>query len=469
MRFVFIFIVLLLFIFPVRAQVFPNAGLEQWTLKPFNVPTDYWITSDYQFVPAYGVDNALKVQGSAGMYAMRLETVVKGADTLPAYVANTIGDIGVGEGGRPYAVMATGIKGSFRYNLAPGDSACLIVMFKKNTMVVATDVFKVGGSQATFAAFNFPLSLSVVPDTVVIAMTSGNPGDFSAPDWKGLTPGSWIEWDELAFTGTGVTPIPDGGFERWTAKQHEYPTDWTDGDPEAWFRNMTDAVKRSTDAYQGSYAAQLNTLYDTINNYYVEIGTLTTAQVPINTIPDVLTGYYKYSTPGNDTAMLQIRYYDADGIALNFTHTHFLPPIASYTKFELEIDPSSHPAGAESMVVLISSSAEFGIWGPIDPTPGSVLLVDEMGFKNATHIVEPKHLPVVSVYPNPTSDLLHISCKHSPDNTLVLITDAFGKTVYAGKIINGKAAIPVRQFPAGNYFYRLMPGDMMLSGTFVKQ
>ncbi len=467
MRVFSFFVVFLLFIFPTGAQV-PNAGLEQWTLKPFNVPTDYWITSNYQFVPAYGVDNASRVAGSAGAHAIRLETVVQG-DTLPAYVANTIGDIGVGEGGQPYSVMATGVKGSFRYNMAVGDSACLIVIFKKNTAVIATDVFKVGGSQATFKAFNFPLSLTTVPDTVILAMTSGNPGDFSAPEWKGMTPGSWIEWDELAFTGTGVTPIPDGGFERWTAKQHEYPTDWTDGDPEAWFRNMTGAVKRSTDAYKGSYAAQLNTLYDTINNYYVEIGTLTTGQVPVNTMPDVLTGYYKYSTPGNDTAMVRVMYYDADGMALNFSVVMYLQPVASYTKFELELDPSSHPPMAESMAVLVTSSAEFGIWGPIDPVPGSILMIDEIGFKNATHVDAPKLLPSVSVYPNPTSDVLHITCKHSPDNTLVLITDALGKTVYTGSMTNGHTTVPMRQFPAGNYFYRLMPGNMVLGGTFMKQ
>ncbi|MGB3946388.1 MAG: hypothetical protein WBM13_00265, partial [Bacteroidia bacterium] len=290
------------------AQSVPNGGFEEWTSTTFD-DADGWVTSNNESVGYYGVPTVTKVTGQTG-FAYRMETIVSGSDTTSGYLLNSEGDFFNGEGGWPYSQQPTSITGYYRYNLPANDTALMIVIFKASGSIISMDIFKIKGtgSQSTFAAFSFPLSLSSMPDSVLFAATSSN-----LMTEQGIEPGSFLELDGLAFAGTGITQvISNGSFENWTPQTLNKLDDWT-----VW---GVEGVSRTTDAYAGTYALRLQ------NNSYMNNGVLTAYPsvistgnpgnsvygLPYSNMVDTLCGYYKYTVTGaTDSAFVSFTLLDS--------------------------------------------------------------------------------------------------------------------------------------------------------------
>lgn len=463
-----------------NAQLIPNNGFEEWDIVPYDEPLGYWITSNYFSAPAYGKAGVLKVTGYKGAHAIRLQTMVSGMDTIP---------VGMEQYAIPSTVVPAAINGFYRYNLPAKDSATIAIIFQKNGSVYDANVFKIKGtgSQSTFTSFSFPLTTSSVPDTIIIVAASGNLDVTNGyPTWPGRQPGSWIELDSLYFTGTGVPAIPNGNFENWKAMSYETPKDWLNGESDGTepFYNIEGNVRRTRDRHSGEYAAQLMTIKDMLNPF----GGTTSAslslisQLPVNTTDTlVLTGYYKYASPGKDTGAVSIIYYDAGGMVMNSGQAGQLPPAASYTPFSVIIIPQYIPSGAASMGIIIKSSRALngGSSGgiiPIIPVEGSTLFIDDLEFKafdgNMTGVAHTGvNNKITMVYPNPVTDVVNIRLENIARTGMnVVLTDSKGGIVYKG-IHSGAAAIalPVNVLPQGLYFYHIQSGDFSDKGSFIKR
>ncbi len=429
-----------------KAQSLSNTDFEDWTISTYDDPASYWLTGNADDAPDVTVS---KVAGYQSTNAIRLQTIDNGIDTIPAFIINGEGDPISGDGGMPFAGQPTAINGYYRSSIGAGDTALLLVVLKANGNILSQDIFKFTGSHSSFTAFNFPINISSAADSVIIAATSSN-----AVDWVGVQPGSWIEFDSLEFTGATTQPvITNGNFEDWMQVEMHEPDDWQyDGD-----------VKRSTDKYSGTYAAQLNTTDDGSGPNQAQ---LIGGMVYSGTI-DTLSGWYKYATPGTaDSGMVMIMYADGSGMPVHMEFNS-LPPAANYTNFSFPLDDQGN--GASFVALIFSSSSFFGM-----PEDGSTFLLDKLevkqqnvGIKNAT-----AKLSGIKAYPNPATDVLHVSLTNpGKDEVTVSVFDLKGAVQYHTTVkatAAGDIAVPVSTLSKGMYFYSVKTSAGIYADKFFK-
>src|SRR5215212_8148059 len=123
-------------------QAIVNGALESWTSTPYDEPNG-WMSSNNESIRRSGIVTATKVTGQAGQ-AIKLETKVSGGDTVFAFFTNTDGqgDPTKGEGGVPYTQKPDSIKGYYKYDIKSGDSALLLVVFKKLGVITGLNMIK---------------------------------------------------------------------------------------------------------------------------------------------------------------------------------------------------------------------------------------------------------------------------------------------------------------------------------------
>lgn len=453
----------LLLAFPVlmsQAQpvLLPNGDFETWTSTTYNSPDMPWFNSNDETISYYGKESVKKITGFSGSYAIRLETVEDGFDTSGAYITNSLSDIENGEGGVPFTFQATNLNGTYRYNLVTGDTAFIILIFKKNASIISYNIFKIHGSQSAATPFTYSINaMGQSPDSMIIAVASGNVLS-GQPKY-----GSWIELDDLTFDdGVVSMSVPGGDFENWTAKSLDEPGDWILGGGN---------VSRTNDKYSGSYAAQLTSKDD--GSGWVDPGSLTLGSMgpqmgmPYTKMVDTLIGYYKYNTPGSDVGFLVAYMTDANGNIIGQPTTMQLNPAANYTYFELPLASSVAPA---RLAVSITSSDYSG-----NPVDGSTLYLDDLKLKNTPLAIGDinRQANNFAVYPNPASNILFVKAPAAVTNDIQInIIDVTGKTVY-NRTVNhatfGTFSVPVDTYTPGIYHYTITSGDVKTQGKFIKE
>lgn len=442
-----------------QSILLPNGDFENWISFSYDNP-DKWDNSNLYTVPGYGFANVSKVTGTGSTYAIRLETKVSGTDTLAAYFSNSDDPI-TGDGGVPYTFQAVDFQGAYRYNITAGDTAWIIVKFKKNGTVISDNMYPVTGNEPNFTFFDFPLAtLSQEPDSLIIAAVSGNVinGNPKA--------GSWLELDLLSFSdNTMWVSFQDGDFEDWTNYSTDIVDDWTNwGDYPA---------SKTTDKYTGSFALKLESKDD--GTGYIETGEVILGDP--NAIPgmsftksvDTLTGYYKYSTPSStDIGMIIVTLADANGIPIGNPAIGTLTPTANYSMFELPISASG--ATPAYMIVYISSS-DVSSTG----ADGSTLYIDNLRLKNTPSNVGrlENDKEAFTVFPNPARDVLYIKPGKGTGNAATLhIYDMTGRLTSKYELksnLAGVAQVPVGGYTPGVYQYEIQSGEAVSRGQFVKE
>lgn len=455
-----------------KAQDCPNGDFENWASHAYSNPDSSWYTSNIQSLAKADTLTVWPVTGHAGQ-AIHIQTAIVGMDTLQAYAINTLGDPKNGSGGVPYSQQPTSITGYYRYNMVSNDSAIMIIEFKKAGTVISVTEFayrNVSGSMPTFTAFSFPLSsIPVAPDSVIIGLTSSN------VNGPGLQSGSWVEIDQLAFGGTGITqPIPGGSFDTWNAQSVDVPNGWTIGS----HGNGGSGVTKSTTHYGGSYSLQLTTQPgggggggSTVLSGAVTTGIYSPNNGPVGGLPythttDTLTGYYMYAPVGADTAMVGVTL-TAAGSIVGGTNYNIRTASSSWTYFEMPFSAGSTP---DTMRIDIQSGSWYAA------QPGSVLNIDHLQLKS-------QPLPPVSTgmlsggshavtaYPNPANDVLNIRYDYN-------ITGPVSAKIYdmMGRVIDSRSyntptsivTFQVGYLPAGLYFYEVMNNGNVIRDKFLK-
>jgi type IX secretion system substrate protein len=442
----------------------PNGDFETWTVKYYAYPDTGWFNSNAQSVPAEDSLTVWPVPGFSGL-GVHIQTVIIGTDTQKSFIANIPGNLLVPTGGVPYTQQPTAMTGYYRYNIMAGDTALVWVRFKKSGSIVSSDTMKITGSGAVFTPFSMPLTLSMVPDSMIIVATSSHLLNHGT----GVAPASWLELDQLKFTGPGVTQfIPGGSFDTWVPDTLQNPAGWTvlQGGP-------TTGVSRTTDFYSGSYAVQLVTQGGAgpARPAAITTGHFTAGGPPLGGLPytgtiDTLVGYYKYSTTGTDSGFINVSL-GKTGVGNVGGGRISLPSASGYTYFSLPISSTMTP---DTMRIDISSSKV----GPgAAAVAGSVFKVDKLLLRLHTPALgaaaanEPGK---VVVYPDPVKDVLNISFGEAVQGPVtVKIYDAQGRTVmnhtYTG---TPTLQLPVGDLAGGIYFYEITYNGSAVRDRFIK-
>lgn len=457
-----------------------NGNFETWTPTTWE-DLDTAQTSNTDAIGNGKPANATKVSPAQnGNYAIKLETSITGTDTNFAYILfGDFGDNGP-EGGFPYTQKPTTINGYYKSNFVTGDSAAIIVAFRKGGVAVTMDLFKIGTTQSAFTAFSFPLSIatySVNPDSVILVIASSTPKDID----PNATPknGTWIILDNISFGGTGITQqIPNTNFELWSTISIEDPQGWETFNIQtySYFGQQTYADK-TTDKYKGSYALELTTIYldsnaniaSVTNGHVASGGGGYLGGVPFTNQIDTLMGYYKYTPSGVDTGAIGLEF-RKNGSSIYYSGTWLLPA-ASYTYFEIPVNLSQIP---DTVRIDLSSSG----WPVVASNDGSMLIIDEIQWKSAplnTGILEAGSKTFKSIaFPNPAYEHIDIAVVlENPSDMELSIYDIYGKLVYNNSrngYPQGKNVIRINtgNLPAGTYTYTLLTGEQNLSsGKFI--
>jgi len=454
-------------------QTCPNGDFESWTTTNCFGPDSGWNNSNVQSLVQADTLTVWSVSGYSGQ-ASHLQTVILGLDSEQAWITNSVGNPQAGVGGVPYSQQPTAITGYYRYGMGTGDSAGLFVGFKKNGAFISTNMFKISnatGSVATFTPFTFTLgTLTVAPDTVIIAATSSNL--FS----NYMAMGSWIELDQLAFTGTGITQsIPDGSFDTWVNSPIILPSQWNSN-----VGFNTTGVSQTTDHYSGTYAVQLVTTLNDGGSSNLKSATLTTGAEQPNNGPvggrpyslttDTLYGYYKYAPAGSDTAVVNVGLYAA-GSSIGF-YSAFLPAAASWTLFSIPINSGTTP---DTMQIDIYSSNSNSSGSMSTTIPGSTLLVDHLYLASQPLGIS-ETAPATTdfiVYPNPANDELNFSFDNGQqyNNIEIKIYDLAGRILASASKCQGtdKITMPVGNLEPGLYLYEVRANEKITIAKFCKE
>lgn len=447
---------LVVMMFPVMlfAQSIPNGDFEEWTIFEYAMP-DQWNTSARENLSDAGIVASTEVSGYINS-AIRLETMVANDELVPAYFSNTNGDPLAGEGGVPYNGSPTGITGYFRYHLPALDTALMIVICKSGGSINSFDLFKIKGTgdQAEFTAFNFALSNDAAVDTVIIAATSSN-----LITEEGIEIGSWIEYDQLAFTGESpvMPPIPNGSFDDWNSYTWDRPIGWN---------TRGSNISRSTDSYSGEYAIQL--VNEVREDGSIDPSTITTSDIsngppvgglPYSNMSDTLCGYYKFIAPeGQFASVSAMIFAGGNNIGGNYQQ---LPPAVSYSYFELPLNTFSVP---DTLGVEITSAS----WPFDDDQEGNTLIVDHVQLKSAPLNVAGIDRSGLSLFPNPVRNELNIRLpREFSTNETLFIYDQSGKCIHSVLVTQKQFRMDTSFLASGLYTYLISSEDSGYSGQFI--
>jgi hypothetical protein len=432
----------------VAAQTIANGAMESWQTILVDNPNGWFTSSGEQETMEPTTTKSTDAHGGTG--AIRIETKSINGDLKFGFFTNSDGDPTAGEGGTPYSQKPTHITGYYKSGVVAGDSAIVLAIFKKAGAIVSMDVFHLFGTHSAYTQFSFPLSLMVVPDSVILAVASSN-----ALTEQGVAAGSYVIIDDLAFSGPGITqPIPGGDFESWLTVSRNTIEDW-------YINGDRQAVERTNDNYKGTYAISFETVdvgggnvFGTgISNADWDAGK--GAGVPFTRMVDTLVFWYKYTPQGTDSAMAAVSVSkNGMGVAGAFMR---LPAAATYTRVEMPLSAMNAP---DSIRIDFSSSLN-GLGH--SPVAGSKLWIDEVQFTS-----EPLNTGVknifgrsrdLSVYPNPCNESVQILFEGKPSEFSYSLNDITGKQVVSGK----GSTIATEQLHKGIYFVTINNGTQVLA------
>lgn len=463
---------LLIFSHNVYSQSISNAGFESWTyFQYFEEPDQFTSTNSFLVMAGLEPNVTKSTDAHSGSYALKLQSVETPEDTI--FGAAFIGQIGENSiaGGLPFTQRPDSVTGYAKYDIQFGDTAYLAVLFKKFGAPLGICSLTFIGSKINYGYFTAPVNWFVPiisPDSLVAGFTSSTIDN---------TPmiGSTITFDDIAFVGASAD-FPNGGFENWSELGADEPNDWTTSN----LFNISPGgagVTKSSDSHSGSFAAQLESKItfngDSItiitNGEFGDEGPI--GGVPVNEFPKMVSGYYKYSPVGSDTALagLWLYHYNSATGETETLHEMLikLPATSTYTYFEIPVLYYDEPVPDTINISFAPSNYDGGFIGL-----GSTLLIDDLEIAYQPFITgrDENQIDDINVYPNPAKEKLYFSGDFFNQLPEITINNLQGKIVYRS---NGKSlsdqAVDVSSFDTGIYFYKIKYHGKNVSGKFIVQ
>ena len=458
----------------IKAQQIQNGGFESWTIQNlFNEPDGFY-TSNMQALMMNANANVTKeIDSYHGTYAVKMETVLAGNDTIGGMLLiGTPGNQTI-NGGVPYAGTPDSISVWAKYDIQVNDTAFFIIAFKNSGNMIAQAVTIFHGTQSTYQRFVIPTNLSSLypPDSLVAIITSSK---MDAP----RMPGSYLIIDSISFLHSSEV-FPNGDFENWTDVSSEELDNWNTSNY-AGVGLAQDAVTKSIDSYDENYAVRIETVQTTWGGVtgFITNGVFGNngpeGGMPVSANPDKVSGYYKYIPNGTDTAYAGVFSfkYDPVGDSTIMLSAMVYPLVAasSYTYFEIPLSYNLLPVADTVNIFFIANDMQTST------TLGSVLFLDSLciSYHSIPVGVEPINNAsqrVISVFPNPTDENLNIMLSQNQKGLIAKIYNVNGEIVKEIVIDRALTTINVNNLSKGLYMYRITDAKdcLMDNGKFIKE
>ena len=364
-----------LFSMGLQAQLIENRGFEEWLDINEIGPRSYETGNIESNAAGAGNIVVQDLNAKSGSYALHLETVIQGADTLFGYIIN--GDFDNQTGGFAINQRPDSLAGYFKCDVMPGDTALAIVFFRNAGVPIGFCSAPFTGTQSTFVRFAQEITWlvpSIAPDSAIFAAASSN-----AINEIGIADGSTLTLDSIHFIGTGITQnIPNNDFEIWDTLTFHRPVAWSTFADDAYAIRfgLVERISNPSDVYSGDYSIKINSLIADNDSLFgllskQKLFDSNSGGIEYTRNVDTLNGYYKYVPQGNDSSFLWLEVKN-NGVWEFFGRN--LPAAANWTYFELPFATST--MGTVDSLRMTFSSSTLGGFGS-----GSSLWLDELDFK----------------------------------------------------------------------------------------
>lgn len=246
--------------------------------------------------------------------------------------------------------------------------------------------------------------------------------------------------------------IKNGGFENWdTTYTSPYENELLtvlnvpnalSGEIAGWDYATNIGITRTTDAYMGNYSV-------IVHNWYSYVWEYLYYRDSISSKPKFLTGHYKYigqglngSWPHGIGSVVMV---DNMGDTIVNT-THHFDTCSSYKPFAIPLTYLNANAVDSVFVTFQSSNQGCG-----NNMVCNLLYLDELGFSNVSTVeIKEAFEANVSVYPNPTSDIIQIEGVSA--KLLIKVYNALGSLILESE---NSTAIDLSEFDKGIYYLKI--------------
>ena len=456
----------------IYSQNIANGDFENWTsIDAYEEPDNMYIAGIHAYFLTGSVNATKSTDKIEGNFSVKLVSTIINSDTLFGLVTNS-NDIEDGlSGGQPYTDKPDSVFFSAKYNIQANDTAIIFVLFKRLGVDMGVGMYQFTGSQTNWqsqaVAINWFSGLPVNPDTMLFAAVSSNPDG-------NVQNNSELFLDNVHF-GTANAALINGGFENWTMKSFEQPDDWSTFNfasivyPPAY-------VKKSTDAHNGTYALEITTQLlngkDTIahiaNSDILNDNWQGGQRVYLN--PMKLTGYYKYTPIGNDSAAIAIRTTRWDAVSnQRITIQERLVTLgaaSSYTAFSIDLTHNAWP-NVDTLGIAFGSSNIHS--GNINVALGSKLLLDSLNITYFPVGISENNAKKqsIKIYPQPASDYVNFKIDNTAQSVKIIIYNSNGKLIKSfNKSSTSLVQINTTDLSSGVYFYQINIDSRISKGKF---
>lgn len=438
-----------------------NSGFEQWALDTiYEYPTS-WNSSNMSnpLVPLL----SKSVDAQHGNYSILLNNYPAQEEDIFSFVY--LGTIDYDEdgpsGGIAYPSNFNKVKGYFKSDIQPGDTAVMIAI-KYNGGVPNYNIGYFTQSESTWTAFEF----DVFPDSqdsLFIGFISANP--FSEETI--VNENTWLMIDniELSFNNTPSPALPNSSFENWAAVSIESPENWHSLNNLLTVYNEK-AVDKATPGNSGDFCVSIKTVFignDTLMGF-LSAGAINLynenpfASIPYSTKPAEVSLFYKYTPFGFDNASIQFLFYK-NGNELDSWVEIINTLTGTFQEVSHSFILSESP---DSMKVIFTSGNN----------PASKLYIDDIVFSGGNVGIQKMMESIgFNEYPNPTKDKLHIKPNNIESGIVFCdIFDSYGKKIesFESFVTNDlPISIDVSRFSKGIYFYTIKYGNNLYSRKFI--
>ncbi len=280
--------------------------------------------------------------------------------------------------------------------------------------------------------------------------------------------------------------IPNLDFENWQVSNVN--PFYSDTLPTSWVNNYVGSVFKTTDAYQGNYAAKIisggscGVIGFAALGYNMSLGNnnFIDAGLPFTSKPSSISGYYKLvDVSAGDSCLVTVilKKYNSftmkrDTIAYSSVT---LPATQNYSLFTVNV-VDLMPLAIPDSIIIVCKPSKYYVYDAITyvlPT----MYVDAISIQNnsVNGINEIKSTSEnkikTYVYPNPSNEITTLMIDADVSlikNTKVIIYDELCKKVTAIDVTDSNRIIMPQNLTSGKYYYTLNHKNSILSkGNFV--
>jgi hypothetical protein len=465
--FISIFLILSGLVIPagLQSQTVPNSGFEDWTTISFFEEPSGYLTTNFQSYLMLGEANVSKtIDACSGNYAVKLETVGNGTETIPGGIFIGIpGSSGIA-GGIPYTGHPSQVSFCMKHNLNQGDTGAMMIIFKSMGIPVGTAYASFYDSSANYE--NWVVDINwlpiLIPDSVMFVFFSSMPDQTSGS-------GSVVYLDNIVFVGSSQQ-LPNNDFENWENIASEEPDFWFTSNTFTLF-GTGPSIEKSTDAFEGNYSVQItnqasiggDTMSFITNGQIGENGPSGGSPVLLN--PDYFSFYYKYSPVGPDTALAMGILWRNDGtgpVVLDSVIMK-LPAQASWTFTQVQFNyPGLPPADTVTIAFAAGNMVEENSYLGL----GSELKVDNVEVVPEPFAITDPPAQFFSIYPNPAID--NIIVGEGQGQTLRIQILTVEGNLIRTILCKPGSHVDIADLQPGCYLYQVLSGTTHIKGKFIK-